>query len=136
MDRSGDRRAERGSGVVEVALALTVFILLTAGVIDMARAMMAYSTLTHAAAKAARYASVRSSQSEYPASNGQIETQALNAAVGLFEENLTVDTDWSPTNSPGSTVQVTLSYNFEPVVPLIPHDLIVLRGSSRMTVSH
>jgi Flp pilus assembly protein TadG len=135
-DDHGRRRGERGSGVVEVALALTAFILLTAGVIDMARAMMAYSTLTHAAAKAARYASVRSSQSEYPASDSQIETQARNAAVGLVEDNLTIDTDWTPINAPGSTVQVTMSYNFTPVVPLLPHDLIVLSGSSRMTVSH
>ena len=133
---NGPRYGERGSGVVEVSLALTAFILLTAGVIDMSRAMMAYSTLTHASAKAARFASVRSSESEDPASTGEIETQALNAAVGLVEANLTVNTDWTPINAPGSVVQVTMSYNFNPVVPLVPNDLIVLTGSSRMTVSH
>jgi Flp pilus assembly protein TadG len=132
----GHRKGERGSGVVEVALALTAFILLTAGVIDMSRAMMAYSTLTHASAKAARFASVRSAQSEDPASNGEIETQAVNAAAGLVEANLTVNTDWTPLNAPGAVVQVTMSYNFTPVVPLVPKDLIVLTGSSRMTVSH
>jgi Flp pilus assembly protein TadG len=130
------RRGERGSGVVEAALALTVFIALTAGVIDMARAMMAYSTLTHAAARAARFASVRSSQSDYPATDGEIETRAIDSATGLNPDHLTVNTTWSPNNAPGATVQVSLRYNFRPVVPLLPHDLIVLSGSSRMTVSH
>jgi Flp pilus assembly protein TadG len=130
------RENEKGSGVVEVALALTVFIMLTAGVIDMSRAMMAYSTLTHATARAARFAAVRSSQSDFPASNSEIETAAMDAAVGLDPDELTVTTGWTPNNAPGSTVQVSATYNFSPVVPLLPHDLIVLRGSSQMMVSH
>lgn len=131
-----ERRNEKGSGVVEVALALSVFILLTAGVIDMSRAMMAYSTITHATSRAARFAAVRSSQSESPASNSDIENTALNAAVGLNLDEVTVTTEWTPNNAPGATVRVAMSYNFTPVVPLLPHDLLVLRGSSRMTVSH
>jgi Flp pilus assembly protein TadG len=136
MRNRRERGREKGSGVVEVALALTVFILLTAGVIDMSRAMMAYSTITHATARAARFAAVRSSQSDYPASNSDIENTAVTAAVGLDTEEIAVTTAWSPNNAPGSTVQVSMTYNFSPVVPLLPQDLIVLRGSSRMTVSH
>ena len=99
MRNRRERGREKGSGVVEVALALTVFILLTAGVIDMSRAMMAYSTITHATARAARFAAVRSSQSDYPASNSDIENTAVTAAVGLDTEEIAVTTAWSPNNA-------------------------------------
>jgi Flp pilus assembly protein TadG len=55
---SGMRRRSRGQGLVEFALVFPVLVLLLFGVLDMGRAVYAYSTIGNAARQGARVAAV------------------------------------------------------------------------------
>ena len=103
------KRKQRGAVTAEMGMVLPLLLLLFVGTIDMSRAMMAYSTLTHASQKAARFACVRSSSSDAPASAAQIKARALQHVVGLDPSQVGVDTTYLPTNAPGGVVQVSSS---------------------------
>jgi Flp pilus assembly protein TadG len=130
------KKGQRGAVTAEFGFVLPLFLLLFIGTIDMSRAMFAYSTLTHASQKAARFACVRSSSSDNPASVDQIKARARQHIVGLNPGEVDVDTSYLPTNSPGGTVQVQLSYSFEPLTPFLPFERIALAGSSQMNISN
>lgn len=55
----GRRRSERGQGLVEIALVLPLFLLALFGLIDIGRAVFAYSTLTNSVDAGARAGIVR-----------------------------------------------------------------------------
>jgi Flp pilus assembly protein TadG len=131
-----NKKRQRGAVTVELGLILPLFALLFIGVIDMSRAMLAYSTLTHASQKAARYACVRSTSSDNPASAAQIKSRALQHIVGLNTSEVDVNTTYLPTNAPGGVVQVQLNYAFEPLTPFMPFENINLSGSSQMNISN
>ncbi len=131
-----NKKRQRGVVTVELGLILPLFALLFIGVIDMSRAMLAYSTLTHASQKAARFACVRSTSSDNPASEAQIKSRALQHIVGLDTSHVDVNTTYLPTNAPGSVVQVQLNYAFEPLTPFMPFENINLSGSSQMNISN
>ena len=127
---------EHGGTVLELGLVIALVMVLCVGIIDMGRAIHAYSALTHAAGRAARWAAVRSAQSEDPASAAMVEAKALGDVVGLDPERIAVVTDWAPVNSPGGVVSVRMTYDYEPLTPLVPSDLIRLTGASQITISH
>ena len=63
---------------------------------------------------------VRGSTSESPAQLSDIQSYVDGLASGLNTGNLTVNASWTPNNQPGSTVQVTVRYNFQFVGGLFP----------------
>ena len=131
-----DKDLQRGAATVELGLVMALVMLLVVGIVDMGRAIHAYSALTHAAGRAARWAAVRSAQSEAPASLSMIEAKALSDTVGLDPEKVQVVTDYAPANAPGGIVSVSLSYDYQPLTPLGPSDLIRLTGASQITISY
>lgn len=134
--KKNSKNGQRGTATAELGMVLPLFALLFIGAIDMSRAMFAYSTLTHASQKAARFACVRSSSSDNPASAEQIKARARQHIVGLNPAEVDVDTSYLSTNAPGGTVQVQLSYSFEPLTPFVPFETINLAGSSQMNISN
>jgi len=132
--RTKDR--QRGAAVVELALVMALVMLLVVGIVDMGRAIHAYSSLTHAAGRAARWAAVRSAESDEPASVSMIEAKALSDAVGLDPDRVDIVTAWAPANAPGGVVSVSMSYDYQPLTPLVPSDLIRLTGASQITISN
>jgi hypothetical protein len=105
--RARKKDPQRGAATVELGLVMALVMMLVVGIIDMGRAIHAYSSLTHAAGRAARWAAVRSSLSDAPASISMIEAKALSDAVGLDPDKVEVVTDWAPANAPGGVVSVT-----------------------------
>jgi Flp pilus assembly protein TadG len=134
--RARKKDPQRGAATVELGLVMALVMMLVVGIIDMGRAIHAYSSLTHAAGRAARWAAVRSSLSDAPASISMIEAKALSDAVGLDPDKVEVVTDWAPANAPGGVVSVSLSYDYQPLTPLVPSDLIRLTGASQITISN
>jgi Flp pilus assembly protein TadG len=123
---SARRRSQRGSAMVELALTFLGFLLLLFGIMDFSWAVYIQTFCYAEAQDAVRWASVRGSESNSPAQGTDVQTFVQSQAVGLSASSLTVKTCWlnsdgsscdtpSGFNTPGSNVQVTISY---PVSPL------------------
>lgn len=125
---------EKGSTIVESALCLTLFLMITFGTIDFGRAVFAYNFVSYAAREATRYAMVRGSSSSSPATNAGINSYVTGFAVGLDPSALTVNTIWTPDNKPGSTVAVTVKFTFSAVVPYVPAK-IPFQSTSTMIIA-
>jgi Flp pilus assembly protein TadG len=132
------RRRQRGSAIVEQAIALPVMVLLMFGIIDMSRALYAYHYVSYIAREATRMASVRSTG----ATGGPVDNAMVTAFVkdvpgmGLDSTKFTTDTQFlrPPSGTPlcpsagnntanrkaGCIVQVTVDYQFKFVVPIMP----------------
>jgi len=129
------RRRQRGSGLVETALCFTVFLMVLFGIIDFGRSMFAYNFVSYAAREGARYAIVRGQSSGHTASATDISTYVKSEAIGLDPADITVSTTWNPDSRPGSTVQVRVQYNFQPIVPYMPSGTWALASTSKMLIS-
>ena len=95
--------------MVESALAMLVFAVLVAGVMELGLALFVSNSIAFAAQRAARYASVRGSGSGHPATVSDIQPNAQSYAAPLATGALSVAVSWTPDNTPGSTVQVRMS---------------------------
>jgi Flp pilus assembly protein TadG len=127
--------SRRGSTMIESALAMVVFALIVAGTVELSVAGLASNSIAFAAQRAARYASVRGSASGHPATVADIQANALSYAAPLTTANLAVNVSWTPNNSPGSTVLVTVSYDIKPSMLLVSSGKLTLRCSARQTIS-
>ena len=130
------RKGERGASSVEVAVILPVLLLATVGIIDFARIVSARNMLSNAAREATRYASVRSIESDDPVTSELVLDQVLQRIGPLDPELLTIHTTWSPQNAPGATVEVDLLYDFQPISPLMPFELLQLNAASQLMISY
>ncbi len=112
---------ERGQELVEFALTFPILFTLLMGILDMGRAVYYNSVLYNAAREGARYGVIN------PSDAGGIDTAARNLAPGLDPSILTV-----ASNQPDAkTIQVTLTYTFTPVTPLVA----TFFGASNVTLS-
>lgn len=127
----GSLRQERGSTLVEYAMILSLFLLLTMGVLEFGRAVWAYNSLSHGAREGSRYAIVRGADSGRAATVEDVQDFVRNRLPSLAPVEVT--TSWDPDNQAGSVVQVQVQYAFNPIVPLLPP--ITLSSTSRMVIS-
>ena len=93
------RKSNRQSGaaIVEFALVFMLFLVLSMGLFEMARAMWIYTTLSHAARQGARFAMVRGADALNPpttATNAEIEQVVRNNAIGLVATDVAVTAGW------------------------------------------
>lgn len=122
---AGRRRRSKGQGLVEFALVFPVLVLLILGIVDLGRAIYAYSTIANAARTGSRVAIV----DQYRDQNGLYRAQnaAAAQAVGLAIPADTVAVSWlkddlSATCSPlqlGCVAEVTVNYTFSAITPII-----------------
>ena len=101
--------------MVESALVLGLFLTLFLATFELGRTVWSYTTLSHAARQAARYAAVRGDlgdPSTPPNANGDhpIDAVLKANAVGLDPSSLTIQKSWSPDYDRGSTVTIQVSY--------------------------
>jgi Flp pilus assembly protein TadG len=125
----------RGSAMIESALALLVFAVLMAGVMEIGLTLFISNSLAFAAQRAARYASVRGGASGHPASAADIRATALAYAAPLNPEGITVTVTWSPNNNAGGTVLVKVSYAIRPMLLPLAASIVTLESSARQTVT-
>ena len=125
-------RSNRGTTLVETALSMVPWLLLTFGIVDGGRLLFEYNVVSNAAREGVRWAAVRGQASGRAASRNDIITYVQSLGVGLV---LNVDPQFIPDNTQGSTVRVTVTRTFTPAVALFTTAGIGLRSSSQMTIA-
>ena len=110
----GNRR-ERGSAMVELALSLLAFLLLTLGSMEFGWAIYSYNYCSFLAQSGARWASTNGSMSPTPATLSSLTAYIQSQSVGMDLSLLTVGATWTPDNNPGSDVTVTVGYTIKPL---------------------
>ena len=139
MSRTRPFRSRRGSSLVEFALVTFWLMLVVFAGIEFDRMVLVYTTVAEAARVGARYAIVHGCDrtgtgADGPSgasSNTQVQTvvQEYAATGALRTSRLTINVNYSSaqnvtscattdTNGVGSTVQVTVSYPYDPLTVL------------------
>lgn len=108
----------RGQGMVEFALVIPIFLLLTLGTVEMGWLVYNNHTISNATREGARYAMVNGERSENANAVAEIENVVSDYSSGLSGP---VTTTVSPGSigEPGSTVTVATTYQYQPVVGMI-----------------
>jgi Flp pilus assembly protein TadG len=136
------RGGQAGQALVEFSLAFLVFMIVVIGIIDVARAVWNYNTLSNAVREGTRYGIVHGSASTAPAgptaNNAALEAHVEDFAGGLDLSELTVSSTWPDgNNDAGSRVRVTGSYDFQPMFgALINIPPITLTSTSTMNITN
>jgi len=128
------RNSESGSNSVEFALAIPVLALMILGSVDFCRAIWTNNTIAQAALDGARYASVRSVDSDEPSSTATVKSAVVDSAVGLDAGKVGVTTTWPAGNNQGAIVRVRVTYDFEPITPLLPIGSIALDSEAQLPI--
>jgi Flp pilus assembly protein TadG len=135
MRRSGfGRNSEKGSTLVESAVVAVVFILLLVSLMEFGWIGFAYNSVSFAAQRAARFASVRGASSGHAAASADVQANALGYIVALDTTQITVATTWTPDNKTGSTVQVKVSYSYQPFLLPVSSSALTLQTTSQQTI--
>ncbi len=143
---------ERGSSMVETAIALTAALMLLFGIIDFGRFVYTYHLVDHVARAGARWAMVRGTacpgstsppRADCPVSQGDVQTYVQSISPMTDQSNVSVMTTWagntgcpaSPYKGPGCLVVVTVTYPFNFVLPLVPASTVTMSSTSQMIIS-
>ncbi len=118
-----------------MTLCFFAFVLILFGTVEFAWGVFAYNSVAYLAQDAARWASVNGSLSPSPATADSVTSYVKNEAVGLTQNLVTVSTNWSPNNSPGSTVTVTVGYTMNPLVGLTTRTMN-LASTAQFYINH
>jgi Flp pilus assembly protein TadG len=143
-------RGEDGNNLIEYALTFMFFMSMVLGIVDFSRALYSYHFLSDAAREATRWAAVRGAtctndgSCTAAASSADIIAYVTNITPpGLNPTGLTTTPSWPGTgncpganNNPGCPVDVTVSYQFNFVVPFIRTTPLTLSSSSEMIILH
>lgn len=161
-----NKRGERGATLVEYALSLIFTLTLFLGIMGFGHALYAYHFVNNSAKEATRWAAVNGANCSYdsscngtapmnsgPASASDINTYVMNhIPAGIDPTKVTTSACGTqggavcavstPTfcattpNAPGCTVQVTVSYSYNFIFPLLPSGPIAMSSSSDMVIVH
>jgi Flp pilus assembly protein TadG len=143
-----------GSGLVEYAIVLLMFMAMILGIIDFGRVLYTYHFLSNVTREASRWAAVNGSTCAAdstcaaPASSTDIQTYVTNhTPPGIDTSKITTTPSWpinadSPAvcsttaNSPGCTAQVQTSYVFSFLFPFIHNGTMTMSSTSDMIIVH
>jgi Flp pilus assembly protein TadG len=148
---------QKGSNLVELSLCFLGFLLLTLGTMEFALAMYAYNFCASAARDASHWASRHGSLSQTagscsssqgvsagcPATVDDIKNYILAEAIALNHTRFNwTDSQgnsniyWTPNNSPGGEVNVTVSYTVVPLAGLALKQNVTVASSSVVEMIH
>jgi len=123
------KSASPGQSLVEFAILIPVFILIVVVIFDLGRAVYYYSTIYNAAREGARNGIITRNTTS-------MENAAKNYAFGLDLDPATFSVIATYFPNPTYKVQVTITYSFVPVTPLVsqllPGGKLTLRSQSVM----
>jgi Flp pilus assembly protein TadG len=130
---------ERGSAIIESALVLVVFMMLTVGLTDAARMIFAYNEMPFLAHEGARYAAVHGANSSTPLTCGAVIGHIQGMAPGVVSSLLSITVNGQ--SSAGSAtklgaaptqVTVTASYTLNPFFRMLLGGSTIVSGRSMM----
>ena len=125
MMRSRVLRRQGGQTLAEFAIILPVLLLILFAIVDLGRAVYAYSVVANCAREGARFGQISTHTS------AGIIAAVKNAAVGLNTEDMTIGVS-QPT---ADTIRVDVIYLFHPITPFIDailHGNLALQSASTM----
>ena len=126
-------RGEKGATLLEFAFVSILFMMLTAGMMELGRGVWLYNSVAHAAREGCRYAIVNGGDSGHAVSAKQVEDYVKTRIP--FDGGVDVSTNWADvTKTPGSVVTITVDFEFEPVISFFPS--IPLTSTSQMVISY
>jgi Flp pilus assembly protein TadG len=132
-------KRERGIVVVESAMVLMTFFIITLGMIELGIGVWIYNSVAHAAREGARYAIVHGTgycpgctPDEIASS---IKTATINSAIGLKLTTADITVTPIPNYAVGSQVSVLVSYTYRPIGHVLPRASVALHSTSRMVIS-
>ena len=108
-----------GSVLVETALVLPFYFLIIFGLISFAMIFFSYCSATYAAKAAVRYAAVHSATTLSPCTSSTIQTIVTANLWATPTGGATITSQWSPNNSIGSVVSVTIKLNYGANMPFV-----------------
>jgi Flp pilus assembly protein TadG len=119
------RRRERGQDLIEYALILPVLLLLIFGVVELALIFFSYNTISDAAREAARWGVIVDAGVYRTEPNIEAKAREVTEAARLYTAvpAATVDTT-------ANTVRVVVTYEMDPIAPIIGFPKITLRAVS------
>jgi Flp pilus assembly protein TadG len=132
---------ECGTGLVEYAVIVVLFMTMLLGIADFSRALYAYHFVSSQAREATRYAMVRgcstiSTHCPSRASDSDIQTFVKNVPLGIDPAKVTVSAPtWTPDRSPGSVVSVEVDYAFNFIFPFVSKSTLNFKSTSHMVVA-
>lgn len=128
LARIGDNE---GSVLVETALVLPFYFLIVFGLISFAMIFFSYCSATYAAKAAVRYAAVHSATTLSPCTSSTIQTIVTANLWAAPAGGVTITSQWSPGNSIGSVVSVTIKLNYGANMPFVNLSNFVGTASSQ-----
>lgn len=108
---------QKGITVIEFTVVSVFFLFAILAIAEGARYIYSQGVMSHVARDGARYASVRGSQAATDP-NRSDDAPATESSISDYIEqrspvsDVTTEVVWSPDNSPGSEVSVTVTYTF------------------------
>jgi Flp pilus assembly protein TadG len=129
-----------GGTLVEFGVTILTLLILVAGIIEIGRLVLAYTTVANSARAGARYAIVHggdltsgaSSSTDDSAVKSVVKNFAGAGTIQLADSNITVT--YSPDNKAGSTVTVKVVYTYVPMLGYFSSLLNVRLGSTTQGV--
>ena len=147
------RRKSAGQAIAEFAITAPIFFFMLFAIIDFGRYVYYVQILNNAAREGARYAIVNGDASFTPvgpaADDATVAGVVRNYAIGVIGSGATfeIHSCWkksgcpgnpaeTPSNHRGAQVNVSVAYDFHPIVPLVPIPGITITGESTLVVNH
>jgi Flp pilus assembly protein TadG len=124
-----------GQAMIETALCLLLFMTIFLAIMEFGIGIFTYNFVSYAAREGSRYASTRGSQCTSPcttATNDTVQTMIRNQVVALDPSQVDVKTTWNPSNTPGNTVTVNVSYPIKPLLGFVLGNITVGATSTMM----
>lgn len=116
----GFLKADDGNGMVEFALAASLFLMLLLGIVEFGLAAWQKNAVASDAREGARYAIVRGSKSGRIATPESVASY-IKSRSALDTAALAVYTTWDPvTKVPGSIVTVRVAHTVPRLGPIVP----------------
>ncbi len=125
---------ERAAAAVEFALISICYIVMLLGLMEIGLYVADQQDLMSAVHSTGRYAIVHGSSSSSPASATSLEQMVGNKLVLVNSSAVTATASFSPNNNPGSTVTITASYTWKPIVPLLHLPNATISATSAATI--
>jgi hypothetical protein len=149
-----DRRKEKAQSMVEFALTLPLLLVLVFGILEFGRLLFYYSAITTSSREAARYGSAAGEPitgvSYYQDCDGIYSAaKRIGIFAGVNESNVVIRYDNGPGTARfgtcpvggigpqlglGDRIEVTISVDFEPIVPLVKLPPLVINSVTRRTI--